>query len=79
MVLETGRLKGHLKRRQLSYIGKRFDWHCGRLKNSRTDFRRIEANRFVLFLSVLTVFALEEIECPSIVLKTQLHVFELFS
>jgi glycosyltransferase involved in cell wall biosynthesis len=79
MVLETGRLKGHLKRKQLSNIGKRFDWHCRRLNNSWTDFRRIEAHKFILFLSVLTVFVLKEIGCPQIVLKAQLFVLELFS
>jgi glycosyltransferase involved in cell wall biosynthesis len=53
LVLETGRLWGHMKRGDVQNIGRRFDWHCGRLVQSPTNFRRREQLKFVLFLAIV--------------------------
>jgi GT2 family glycosyltransferase len=50
VVLEVGRLYGHLKRgRFWKNVMKRFDWHCGRLPDSRRTFIVKEANKFAAF------------------------------
>ena len=39
VVLECGRLYGHLKRHNiLRNISRRFDWHCGKLEHSKRQF-----------------------------------------
>jgi glycosyltransferase involved in cell wall biosynthesis len=58
LILETGRLWGHLKRFEIQNLTRRFDWHCGRLESSRRNFQRCERNKFVCFCSVaVAVFA----------------------
>jgi glycosyltransferase involved in cell wall biosynthesis len=60
VILETGRLYGHARRLEIvSNFAKRFDWHCGRLSQSRTNFRRTEWHKFVLFTAVTTGFYLK--------------------
>lgn len=56
MVLEFGRLWGHFKRGHMHCVGLRFDWHCGRLPNHRRNYRRLELEKFSLFLVVMAVF-----------------------
>ena len=53
IVLEMGRLYGHLKRCHVHNLTRRFDWHCGRLPHSERNFRRREACKFLGFLVVL--------------------------
>lgn len=54
VVLEFGRLYGHMKRNcVLSGIFRRFDWHCGRLISARANFRKREACKFVLSVAAL--------------------------
>lgn len=53
IVLEIGRLYGHLKRGHIHNLTRRFDWHCGRLRHSERNFRRREACKFLGFLAVL--------------------------
>ncbi len=56
VVLEYGRLWGHLSRCDLVHgFCRRFDWHCGRLPMAPHDFRRREALKFLLF-SVAILF-----------------------
>lgn len=52
LVLETGRLYGHLKRGHLGSVCRRFDWHCGRLANSCEVFQRREFYKFLGFAAV---------------------------
>jgi glycosyltransferase involved in cell wall biosynthesis len=60
VILETGRLYGHARRLEIvSNFAKRFDWHCGRLAQSRTNFRRTEWHKFVLFAAVTAGFYLK--------------------
>jgi glycosyltransferase involved in cell wall biosynthesis len=62
VVLECGRLWGHLQRpKPWRYICRRFDWHCGRLERAPGNFRRREACKFVLFCSMAIVEF-----CPSV-------------
>jgi hypothetical protein len=49
VVLEFGRLYGHILRKDFWMICKRFDWHCGRLTNAPRNFRKREAYKFALF------------------------------
>ena len=52
--LEWGRLRGHVIRLDVVYgMYRRFDWHIGRLPNSRSNFRKREGWKFGLFLSIL--------------------------
>lgn len=54
VVLECGRLWGHLKRFQvIRGVFRRFDWHCGRLPKAPFNFRRREQYKFVFFLVIL--------------------------
>ncbi|CAB9506824.1 expressed unknown protein [Seminavis robusta] len=55
VVLESGRLWGHICRNELLTTGlfRRFDWHCGRLQAAPSKFRQREAAKFGLFVSVL--------------------------
>ena len=53
IVLEFGRLYGHVKRGHVFNIGKRFDWHCGQLENSKKHFVRREKVKFILFMVVI--------------------------
>lgn len=64
IVLECGRLWGHLKRRNLSCVCHRFDWHCGRLPNAPHDFRKREALKFLGFC--LAILVLENVALPDI-------------
>ena len=50
-ILEAGRLLGHLRRCQFFNITKRFDWHCGKLMNSRSNFRHKEGRKFAVFIA----------------------------
>jgi GT2 family glycosyltransferase len=53
VVLECGRLYGHVRRRELlSNACRRFDWHCERLAGAPAKFRRKERTKFLLFLVV---------------------------
>lgn len=72
MVLECGRLYGHMKRKDIfKGIFRRFDWHCGRLVNARRNFRKREAWKFSLFvLFLLFKFVLQNLfigttTCPT--------------
>ena len=60
IILELGRLKGHLSRGQLQHICVRFDWHCGELPHAPARFRTAEKIKFILFclggVFVVTVF-----------------------
>lgn len=54
-VLELGRLCGHIKRGELAkHVGRRFDWHCGRLPNSQGQVVKKERMKFWLFVAVAT-------------------------
>jgi glycosyltransferase involved in cell wall biosynthesis len=53
VILEGGRLYSHARRFQIFNLCLRFDWHCGRLPNSRTNFRRTELMKFVGFVAVI--------------------------
>ena len=53
VVLECGRLWGHMTRMEpWQGLCRRFDWHCGRLKQAPRNFRRREAVKFSLFVCV---------------------------
>ena len=53
VVLECGRIWGHLSRKNLWHgFCHRFDWHCGRLVHARRNFRRREAYKFALFIAL---------------------------
>jgi hypothetical protein len=55
VVLEMGRLYGHLKRgRVWKNAMKRFDWHCGRLPGSRQYFVVKEAYKCAAFGAIIT-------------------------
>jgi glycosyltransferase involved in cell wall biosynthesis len=58
VVLECGRLWGHLSRRRNLWNGvfHRFDWHCGRLENARRNFQRREGIKFGLFVAILAYY-----------------------
>ena len=53
IILETGRLYGHARRFQFLNLCRRFDWHCGRLSNSRSNFRQTELMKFVVFAALV--------------------------
>ncbi len=53
IVLECGRLGGHLRRGHVRNIGRRFDWHCGQLENSKKHFVQREKVKFFCFIIVL--------------------------
>ena len=55
VVLECGRLYGHVKRGHCGSIMHRFDWHCGCLPNSRRDFVVREGCKFLAFVVAITV------------------------
>jgi hypothetical protein len=55
LILESGRLWGHLKRGEFQHLTRRFDWHCGRLRNSAGNFVRHEFIKFVLFSSIVVI------------------------
>ena len=50
IILECGRLFGHLRRGHVRNISRRFDWHCGQLEKSKMQFAQREALKFILFL-----------------------------
>lgn len=54
ILLEFGQLWGHLKRGRFLYIGKRFDWHIGRLPNYRQTFLVMEVKKLSGFIVVFT-------------------------
>ena len=59
VVLECGRLRGHIGRRTMCFrygIFRRFDWHIGRLSQARNNFRQRESIKFAGFLVLLAVF-----------------------
>ncbi|KAL3945210.1 MAG: hypothetical protein SGBAC_000683 [Bacillariaceae sp.] len=58
IVLECGRLWGHLKRLKLTCICHRFDWHCGRLPNAPYNFRKREVLKFSGFCICLVLVEL---------------------
>lgn len=52
--LECGRLRGHIVRFDLGYgVFRRFDWHVGRLDAAPKNFRKREAQKFILFVAIL--------------------------
>jgi hypothetical protein len=52
-VLESGRVYGHISRKEMSTnFARRFDWHCGRLPRAKENFVRMEFCKFMLFLLV---------------------------
>ena len=53
IILECGRLCGHLKRGHVRNISRRFDWHCGRLEHSTRNFVQREKVKFLAFLVAL--------------------------
>jgi hypothetical protein len=55
LILESGRLWGHLKRGEFQHLTRQFDWHCGRLRNSAGNFVRHEFIKFVLFSSIVVI------------------------
>jgi glycosyltransferase involved in cell wall biosynthesis len=52
LVLECGRLLGHLSRRQFRNVCWRFDWHCARLLKARENFVARERHKFFLFCCI---------------------------
>lgn len=71
IVLEKGRLMGHARCFQLpSHFSKRFDWHCGRLPQSKRNFRQVELNKFVLFLALTVGFASRLMTTREVIGKT---------
>ena len=57
IVLEFGRLYGHLKRCQIINLCRRFDWHCGRHPKAQKTFILREKVKFIFFIAVLKYFA----------------------
>jgi hypothetical protein len=55
IVLEFGRLHGHLKRRHFTNVTRRFDWHCGRLEYGRKNFVEREKAKFIAFVFCLVI------------------------
>jgi GT2 family glycosyltransferase len=53
IALECGRLYGHLNRGCFQNICHRFDWHCGRLEDSKKNFVSREMIKFIFFASVI--------------------------
>jgi GT2 family glycosyltransferase len=54
VVLEAGRFYGHLKRGHVwKNAMKRFDWHCGRLPDSRRQFVVKEGYKFAAFAAII--------------------------
>ncbi|KAL7553671.1 hypothetical protein ACHAWF_016979 [Thalassiosira exigua] len=54
VVLECGRLRGHIRRLDLAHgLFRRFDWHIGRLDNATSEFRKREAQKFCIFMANL--------------------------
>ncbi|CAJ1950826.1 unnamed protein product [Cylindrotheca closterium] len=58
VVLECGRLWGHLKRWNLTCVCHRFDWHCGRLPNAPCNFRKREKLKFTGFCIMMVLVEL---------------------
>ena len=53
VILECGRLWGHISRLELlEGLCQRFDWHCGRLPMAPMNFRKREASKFALFTCI---------------------------
>ncbi len=51
--LECGRLRGHIGRLAVGYgVFRRFDWHVGRLDEAPKNFRKREAQKFILFVAI---------------------------
>lgn len=56
VILECGRLYGHLTRFNLSGLFHRFDWHCARLERAPLNFRKREALKFLIFCVLVLLF-----------------------
>lgn len=56
-ILEMGRLWGHLTRAEIWNATRRFDWHCGCLRDAPKNFRRLERKKFVGFVSAAVLVA----------------------
>lgn len=54
IVLEAGRLGGHIKRGHLLNFSRRFDWHCGRVPHARKNFVKKEFLKFLCFVNILS-------------------------
>lgn len=55
LVLESGRLRGHVTRWNFSQGPlRRFDWHIGRLPNAPDNFRQREGLKFCFFVAILS-------------------------
>lgn len=60
VVLECGRLRGHIGRLELFHgMFRRFDWHIGRLAHAPHNFRKKEATKFALFTGILAYHFME--------------------
>lgn len=54
VVLECGRLRGHIGRMDLAHgMFRRFDWHIGRLPSAPRNFRQRESYKFACFVIIL--------------------------
>lgn len=72
IILESGRLWGHIKRINLSCVCHRFDWHCGRLPNAPRNFRMREALKFAGF--TILVGLVEVFKTNSVILRILEHL-----
>jgi len=75
IILECGRLWGHLKRLNLSCVCHRFDWHCGRLPMAPSNFRKREALKFAGFcivLALVEIFTCDDELAPLLPLNRKL-------
>lgn len=62
VVLECGRLRGHIGRMDFAHgMLRRFDWHIGRLTNAPGNFRKRESYKFACFVLILAVFVKQEL------------------
>ncbi len=64
VVLESGRLFGHIKRGQAKNITRRFDWHCDSLPASKENFIQREKFKFLAHLLILMIYSWY-FTCPS--------------
>jgi hypothetical protein len=60
IVLECGRLRGHIGRMDIFHgVFRRFDWHIGQLPNAPRNFRKKEACKCALCVAILTYYLRE--------------------